>query len=310
MDQLTEILGNHGMRVEDAVQGRASLASPESGSGRLHENELFQVLFNLIPFWTTLSSYEEGRIVKANRAFFEFTGFCEEEVIGKTCAQLGLLPNLEERHYAKRLVNKEKPTGKFSLQVRIKTGELRGLIGSACLVRIDNRLYLLAVAKESPVSEKGIKRQSNIKDARWVAEHRFEEMEKAIQILIDRNQEIACFPENVRTVMKKNILPFVENMKMMKLGQKANAYLTIIETNLSSLLSSFSGIEVKHADGLTPAEIHIFELVRQGKTSKEIASLLNVSPSAISFHRNNIRKKIGLHNTSISLNSYLQSSKY
>ena len=48
-------------------------------------------------------------------------------------------------------------------------------------------------------------------------------------------------------------------------------------------------------------------LIREGKTTKEIAEVLNSSPGAIDFHRNNIRNKLGLKNKNANLRSYLLS---
>lgn len=58
---------------------------------------------------------------------------------------------------------------------------------------------------------------------------------------------------------------------------------------------------------LTPREIDIAALVREGRTSKEIADLLNISASGVDFHRKKIRQKIGLTGEKSNLRSYLLS---
>lgn len=306
LDQLKIALDEHRLRLESTRKSQVPLISTEHGLCLVPESALFQILFELNPCWITLSTFEEGCILKANKKFFEFSGFREDEVIGKTSIQLGLWPCPKERQDAMRLIDKEKLVTAFPLRVRTKFGELRDMVGSACLVRTDNRQCLLTVAKEKSESIITTESQRERKATRRIGEQ-LKEIETAIHTLIDSSIEKESVRERITTILKKNIFPFIEDLKTMKLDQKAITYLTIIETNLSTLLSSFPCLEDHNTAGLTPTEIHVIELVRQGKTSKEIASLLNVSPSAISFHRNNIRKKLNLHNKTVSLSSYLQS---
>ncbi len=56
---------------------------------------------------------------------------------------------------------------------------------------------------------------------------------------------------------------------------------------------------------LTPKEIHIANLIKSGKSNKEISELLNSSIHTIASHRENIRKKTGLKNRKVNLRSFL-----
>jgi len=48
-----------------------------------------------------------------------------------------------------------------------------------------------------------------------------------------------------------------------------------------------------------------FTLVKEGKTTKDIAELLVSTTDVIDFHRKNLRKKLGLKKTKSNLRSYL-----
>ena len=48
-------------------------------------------------------------------------------------------------------------------------------------------------------------------------------------------------------------------------------------------------------------EYEILQLVRAGRTTEEIARVLYISPATVTFHRCNIRRKLGLHNSGLRL---------
>ena len=53
--------------------------------------------------------------------------------------------------------------------------------------------------------------------------------------------------------------------------------------------------------GLTRREYEILQLVKAGRTTKEIARALYLSPTTVTFHRGNIRRKLGLHGSGLRL---------
>jgi len=56
---------------------------------------------------------------------------------------------------------------------------------------------------------------------------------------------------------------------------------------------------------LTPREIQVATLVKEGRNSGQIADILNISKGAVDFHRNNIRKKLGINKAKVNLRSFL-----
>ena len=98
-----------------------------------------------------------------------------------------------------------------------------------------------------------------------------------------------------------------KKLKRTKLDEMQKTYLDIIESNLNDILSPFvCGVSMNFLN-FTPTEIQVANLIKQGKTTKAIAEILNLSPRTIEFHRDNIRQKIGIKNRKINLQTHLLS---
>ena len=138
-----------------------------------------------------------------------------------------------------------------------------------------------------------------------------EETNTALNVLMQQRIEAKTeLEETVLLNAKELIVPFLERLNKSRLDSKQKAYINIIESNLNEIVAplvrKFSKINLK----LTPAEIQVTNLVRQGKTTKEIAELLNLATSTIDTHRNKIRKKLGIKNKKINLRTYLRTHPF
>ena len=133
-----------------------------------------------------------------------------------------------------------------------------------------------------------------------------EEVNTALRVLLKRRDEDKTdFEEKVLYNVKELVMPYLERLKSNELDAKGRTYVNIIESNLNDIVSSFTHKLSSKYHGLTPTEIQIANLVKQGRTTKEIAEILHSSDRTVEFHRKNIRKKIGLVNRKVNLRSHL-----
>ncbi len=122
------------------------------------------------------------------------------------------------------------------------------------------------------------------------------------QIELEKKQ----MSERVRANVDKLLLPIIKKLTG-KSSHLDKGYLEMLEKNIKNLTASF-GINLgSNHFNLTTKEIEICNLIKEGFTGKEIATMHNLSFKTIASHRYNIRKKLGISSKKINLASYLRS---
>lgn len=137
-----------------------------------------------------------------------------------------------------------------------------------------------------------------------------EEANIALKVLLkQREADRLELEQKVLTNVKELVFPYVEKLKGAPLRPREKTLVEIVASHLediiSPLLQTLSSANIL----LTPQEMQVAALVKDGKTSKEIAGILNIAEATASFHRKNLRIKFGLRNRQTNLRSYLISLK-
>lgn len=137
---------------------------------------------------------------------------------------------------------------------------------------------------------------------------KLEETNVALRVLLEqRNNDKQHVEETVYSNINRLALPYLEKLLQSKIGERQKTLVEIVDTNLREIASPFLSQLTSLNSFLTPQEIEVANMVRSGKTSKEIADIMFLSVSGVDFHRKRLRKKLGLTNSKRNLQSYLLS---
>ncbi|MBU1342757.1 MAG: PAS domain S-box protein [Proteobacteria bacterium] len=136
-----------------------------------------------------------------------------------------------------------------------------------------------------------------------------EEVNTALRVLLKKREEDkTILEERMLLNIRELVTPYIEKIRGSQLNDRQQGCLDIMEATLNDIVSPFlHKLSLKFLN-LTPSEIQVANLVKFGKTTKEIAQILNLSGKTIEFYRKSIRKKIGITNKTINLQTFLSST--
>ena len=135
---------------------------------------------------------------------------------------------------------------------------------------------------------------------------KLEEANIALKVLLKKRDEDKIeIEEKVLMNVKELISPYIEKLTDSGLNQRQRIYLDVMKSNLEEIISPFMRRMHYEYSNLSSMEIKVANLIIQGKTTKEIAELMNLSPRTIESHRNRVRKKLELKSKKANLRSHL-----
>jgi len=135
-----------------------------------------------------------------------------------------------------------------------------------------------------------------------------EELNAALRVLLkQRDEDRSELEDNVLSVLNRLVMPCIEKLKKSPLRESDMTCLHVIESHLKDITSSFvRKLSSEHLK-LTPRELQMAGLIKEGRTTKEIADFMNISLATVEIHRHHIREKLGLTGQKTNLRTFLAS---
>ena len=251
----------------------------------------------------------EGNVIYVNDSTVKLWGYdYEQEMIGRFVAEFwegdGILKTFEEVHckgYSKgEDVGKRKDGSLFNVQynaniIRDDRGDPLALFGA-----------FVDITKRKKAQRASKKKQQELE----TKSKELEDANAALRVLLKKREDDKIeLEQRVLSNVKKLIEPCLEKLENGRLSERQKTHLEILRTNLNNIISPFARDFTSIYYRLTPQEIQIANLIKYGKTTKEIAAILGLSTKTIEFHRTNIRKNLGLNTRKDNLRTYLLSFK-
>lgn len=105
--------------------------------------------------------------------------------------------------------------------------------------------------------------------------------------------------------VEKILMPIVHELALI-VSPEHRDYLMLLQDSLEQVTSTFTRKLSVAYRSLTATELRICDLIRNGMSSKDIAELRHISVATVSRHREHIRRKLGITNAKVNLETFLQ----
>ena len=128
-------------------------------------------------------------------------------------------------------------------------------------------------------------------------------------IIKNREEDISELGGRMFENMRDHVLPYLRKLENQLCSKKSETYLKAIKANINQILSPLLRSLGPAGNRFTFMETQVAALIKEGRSTKEIAQLLGLSARTIDFHRRNLRTKLGLTKSGVGLKTHFVSQK-
>jgi len=135
-----------------------------------------------------------------------------------------------------------------------------------------------------------------------------QETNTALKVVLSRSEhEKQEVFKDIRNNVDKILTPIVNSLAAY-LQPSQKTYINLLMKSLEEIASPFVSRLARACNCLSPTEISISNMIKNGLTTKEIAGIKGIATATVNRHRENIRRKLGITNRDVNLATFLQSN--
>ena len=295
------------LRKKVAELEKAENERKQAEQNQRASEERYRTLFKLAGDSILLIDPKTSEILDFNDSAHKNLGYTREEFKKLRIKDLDVYESPDKFFERSEKLSKGITVNSFETKQKSKDGVIRDVHVSGTLIEIGDRKYILSIWRDITESKK-IENALRENEAKLAEQAKnLEETNTALKVLLRlRNEEKERTEENILSNVKQLINPYLKKLRHTGLTAEQDNLVNIVDSNLAEITSSLTPKLFSKSIGLTPRELDVANLVKNGLTSQEISETLCLSDNAVAFHRRNIRTKLGLKRRKVNLRSYLQ----
>lgn len=243
----------------------------------------------------------DGTIEFINPAGEQLTGYGAEELLGEKWQNIFYAG--KGGRFSQKLIDlfRKNDVRGYEVNLKAKDGDLRDISWSSVKLFDAKGTFFETLILGNDVT--------GLKNAVKELERKKKESEEgtiALKVMLDQYTKTKeSIEEQISTKLKKLVTPYLDILRRTAMDEKQTETINIISAHIDTISCTFSPKAKEILLGLSSRETMIADLVRQGKTTKDISEILNISLRTVETYRNSLRKKLGINKKKVNLRTYL-----
>jgi PAS domain S-box-containing protein len=267
--------------------------------------ERFEKAFRSSPDSITITSAKDGEILDVNQGFVDIVGYTHDEIVGKSTTAVGIWRNPSRRAELIEELNAKGHVRDFPIDVVTRDGDVRECMVSAELLEIGQKPCILAVTRDVTLQNQRERKLRDLEETLHREQVDFVRKNVALnEVLQHLEEKKELYRHEISSRLENLIRPMLR--KLRDQGHLERRDVDVLERGIQTAFGDINDYK-NNIEKLTPRELDILEMIRDGRSSKQIAEALDLSSQTVHKHRQSIRRKLQIDHREINLATYLRS---
>lgn len=268
--------------------------------------ERYEKAFRSSPDSITITAASDGEIIEVNEGFEQIIGYAHDEIVGKHMTDLGIWRDAGRRSQLLEALKESGHVRDFPIDVVTRDGDVRACLLSAELIDIGNRSCILAVTRDVTQQKEQDEKLRELSDTLRREQVDFVRKNVALnEVLQHIEQEKQVYRHEIASNVDNLLRPMLRRLR--EQGRLDRREVDLLQRGLDEVTGRDIDQYKNNVSKLTPRELDILEMIRAGRSSKQIADALDLSSQTVHKHRQSIRRKLQIDHREINLATFLRS---